>query len=58
VYAAVIVQTISSADHINELRKYITWEVKDEKRQLVIARRLREGLLKTGPLTAFPKVCE
>ena len=58
VYAAVIIETISSAEYINELWKYISQEVKDERKQLTIARRLREGLLKTGPLAGFPKACE
>jgi len=57
VYAAVIIETVSSAKHITELWKYISNEVSDEKKQLTIARRLREGLLKTSPLAGFPKVC-
>jgi hypothetical protein len=56
VYAAAIVETVASASHITELWHYIAGEVKDEKKQLVVARRLREGLLKTSPLAGFPKV--
>lgn len=57
VYAAVFVETVASANYITELWKYIASEVKDEEKQLVVARRLREGLLKTSPLAGFPKVC-
>jgi hypothetical protein len=57
VYAAVIVETISSASHISELWKHVSSTVKDEGKQLTIARRIREGLLKTSPLAGFPKVC-
>ena len=56
VYAAVIVETISPASQITELWKYIARQVKDEDKQLTIARRLREGLLKTSPLAGFPRV--
>lgn len=56
VYAAVIIETVSSPDHITELWKYITTEVKGDEEQLRIARRLREGLLKTSPLAGFPRV--
>ena len=56
VYSGVIVETISSASHVNELWKYVARNVKDENKQLIIARRLREGLLKTSPLAGFPKV--
>jgi len=58
VYAAVIVETIASASHITELWKYVVSQVTDETKQLTIARRLREGLLKTSPLAGFPKVIE
>jgi len=55
VYAAVIIETIASASHITELWKYVLTQVKDEDAQLKIARRIREGLLKTSPLAGFPK---
>lgn len=56
VYTAVIIETVASASHITELWNYIASEVKDEDKQVIIARRLREGLLKTSPLAGFPKV--
>jgi hypothetical protein len=56
VYAAVIIETVSSAKHINELWNYVSTEVKGEDKQLAITRRIREGLLKTSPLAGFPKV--
>jgi hypothetical protein len=56
VYAAVIIETVSSAKHVTGLWNWVSSEVKDEKKQLIIARRIREGLLKTSPLAGFPKV--
>jgi len=56
VYAAVIIETVSSPNYITELWKSITTEVKDDEEQLKIARRLREGLLKTSSLAGFPRV--
>lgn len=56
VYAAVIIETVASAKHITELWKFLARDVKDEEGQLYIARRIREGLLKTSPLAGFPKV--
>lgn len=56
VYAAVIIETVSSAKHISELWHYVASQVTDEDKQLKIARRIREGLLKTSPLAGFPKV--
>jgi len=56
VYAAVIIETVSSAKHITDLWKYVDSEVKCEDAQLGIARRIREGLLKASPLAGFPKV--
>ena len=57
VYAAVIIETVSSAKHITELWDYVVTDVKEvPDKQLVIARRIREGLLKTSPLAGFPKV--
>ena len=57
VYAAVIVETVASADHITELWNYAAAELKDmPDKQIVIARRIREGLLKCSPLAGFPKV--
>ena len=56
VYSAVIIETVSSPKHISQLWKYIASEVADEQKQLKIARRIREGLLKTSPLAGFPKV--
>lgn len=55
VYAAVIIESISSAKHITELWNWVSSEVKDEKKQLLLARRIREGLLKSSPLAGFPK---
>jgi len=55
VYSAVIIETVSSPKHISELWKYVASEVRDEQKQLKIARRIREGLLKTSPLAGFPK---
>ncbi|PVH79957.1 hypothetical protein DL98DRAFT_560601 [Cadophora sp. DSE1049] len=54
-YAAVIVEAVGSAGHITELWKYVQEHTKDEEKQLVVARRIREGLLKTSPLAGFPK---
>ena len=56
VYAAVIIETVSSAKHIAELWDWISSEVKSEDKQLIIARRIREGLLKNSPLAGLPKV--
>jgi len=56
VYAAVIIETVSSSKNISDLWKYVVSEEKDEDKQLGIARRIREGLLKTSPLAGFPKV--
>ena len=56
VYAVVIIETVSSPDHITELWKFIVSHAKDDGVQLKIARRLREGLLKTSPLAGFPRV--
>ena len=56
VYAAVIIETVSSAKHITKLWDYVSGAVKEEAKQLVIARRIREGLLKSSPLAGFPKV--
>jgi hypothetical protein len=56
VYAAVIIETVSSAKHITELWNWVSSEVKTEDKQLIVARRIREGLLKTSPLAGFPKV--
>lgn len=56
-YAGVIVETISTASHITELWNYIASEVNDEEKQYLIARKIREGLLKTSPLAGFPRVC-
>jgi hypothetical protein len=55
VYSAVIIETVSSAKHITDLWSWVSSEVKDEKKQLIIARRIREGLLKASPLAGFPK---
>lgn len=58
VYAAIIIETVSSAKHITELWDYVVTAVKEvEAKQVIIARRIREGLLKTSPLAGFPKVC-
>jgi hypothetical protein len=56
VYAAVIVETIASASHITVLWKYIDSQERDKDKQLTIARRIRDGLLKTSPLAGFPRV--
>lgn len=56
VYAAVIVESVGQPTHISELWKYAQNHTKDEHKQLTIARRIREGLLKTSPLAGFPKV--
>jgi hypothetical protein len=57
VYAAVIIETVSSPKNITDLWKYVVGEERDEDKQLKIVRRIREGLLKTSPLAGFPKVC-
>jgi hypothetical protein len=56
VYAAVIIETVSSPKNISDLWKYVVSQERDEDKQLKIARRIREGLLKTSPLAGFPKV--
>jgi hypothetical protein len=56
VYAAVIIETVSSPKNISDLWKYVASQERDEDKQLKIARRIREGLLKTSPLAGFPKV--
>jgi hypothetical protein len=56
VYTAVIIETVSSAKHITELWYYVSTRIRDETNQLTVARRIREGLLKTSPLAGFPKV--
>lgn len=53
--SAVVIETVASPSHITELWKYVAGQVKEEQEQLKIARRLREGLLKTSPLAGFPK---
>ena len=55
VYAAVIIETVSSAKHITDLWSWVSNEVKEENKQLILARRIREGLLKASPLAGFPK---
>jgi len=57
VYAAAIIETIGSAKHITDLWNYVAAELKDvPDKQIQVARRIREGLLKCSPLAGFPKV--
>jgi len=57
VYAAAIIETVGSAKHITELWNYVAAELKDvPDKQIQVARRIREGLLKCSPLAGFPKV--
>ena len=57
VYAAVVVEAVASAKHITDLWNYVAAEQKDvPDKQIPVARRIREGLLKCSPLAGFPKV--
>lgn len=57
VYAAVIIESVASAKYITELWNYVAAELKDvPDKQILVARRIREGLLKCSPLAGFPKV--
>lgn len=56
IYAAVTIVGVASVQHVTELWKYLASKHHDEDSRLIIARRLREALLKSSPLVGFPRV--
>jgi len=55
VYVGAIIEATASPQYIGDLWRYLSTEFKDQETQLQVARRLREGLLKTSVLAGFPR---
>lgn len=57
VYFGIILETFAKEKLIGDLWRHLAKLASGHEEQLVIARRLREGLLKASPLVGFPRVC-
>ena len=55
VYIAVILESLARESNVPDLWFYLSCQFTEEEDQLVIARRLREGLLKASVLVGFPR---
>ncbi len=56
IHAGVAIVAVASAQHITDLWNHLASEYQDEDSRLLVARRLREALLKSSPLVGFPRV--
>ena len=57
VYAAVILESLGKELPVGGVWFYLAERFVTEEDQMVLARRLREGLLKASVLVGFPRVC-
>ena len=56
VYTAVILESLGKESHVGDVWFYLAERFTTEEDQMVLARRLREGLLKASVLVGFPRV--
>jgi hypothetical protein len=57
VYIAVILESLGKESHVGDVWFYLAERFANEDDQIVLARRLREGLFKASVLVGFPRVC-
>lgn len=57
VYTAVILESLGKEANVADVWHYLSRQFAKEDDQILLARRLREGLLKASVLVGFPRVC-
>jgi hypothetical protein len=57
VYIAVILESLGKESHVRDVWFHLADHFTAEADQMILARRLREGLLKASVLVGFPRVC-
>ena len=57
VYVAVILESLARESNVPDLWFWLSQQFATDDDQIILARRLREGLLKASVLVGFPRVC-
>ena len=55
-YVAVILKSLDKESHVSDVWFYLAERFTTESDQMLLARRIREGLLKASVLVGFPRV--